>query len=260
MTFAGFFAAHAGGADQTARVLVWEQMLHQALRLLEEAHRRVCSPTGQQELRSLDGWWRIKKSQLNGKACLVPSEDAISEALWREMENIRDEIVLRILPADAAMASVDTLGVAIEQPRKAKVGIGKRSKPTDIRFYRLGSDMLDLRIEAKVVLREGDIKKAYLSKEGLKRFSDAKEPYTNHEIGGMLAYSVTDDKWIWLDRIDNALRASTPPIATFKHRIQAATDETLFSRVPYAVCTGPRNEVLVFHVVLEFACEPDARS
>jgi hypothetical protein len=259
-TFAGFFAAHASGADQTARTLVWEQMLHQGLRLLGEAHRRVCSADSQQELRSLDGWWRTKKSRLNGKSCLVPSEEAISEALWREMEKIRDEIVLKILPADRDMATVDTLGVAIEQPRKAKAGIGKRSKPTDIRFYRLGSDALDLRIEAKVVLREGDIKSAYLSKTGLKRFSDPKEPYTDHEIGGMLAYSVTDDKGIWLNRIDNALRASTPPIPTFMHRIQATTEETLFSRVPYIVRTVHRNEVLVFHVVLEFACEPDARS
>jgi hypothetical protein len=260
MTFAGFFAAHAGGADQTARALVWEQMLHQALHLLEEAHRRVCAPDGQQELRNLGGWWRTKKSKLNGKSCLVPSEEAISEALWREMEKVRDEIVLKIFPADGAMASVDTLGVAIEQPRKAKAGIGKRSKPTDIRFYRFGSSALDLRIEAKVVLREGDIKRAYLSKTGLKRFSDPKEPYTDHEIGGMLAYSVTDDRGIWLDRIDDALRASNPPIPTFKHPIQAATEETLFSCVPYVFHTGPRNEVLVFHVVLEFVCEPDARS
>ena len=87
------------------------------------------------------------------------------------------------------MASVDNLGVAIEQPRKAKAGIGKRSKPTDIRFYRLGSAALDLRIEAKVVLREGDIKSAYLSEIGMKRFSDPKEPYTDYEIGGMMAYS-----------------------------------------------------------------------
>ena len=259
-TFAGFFAVQMNGADQTARVLIWEQLLHQALRLLEEAHRRICSTAGQQELRSLDGWWRSKRMKLNGKACLVPSEEAISEALWREMEKVRDEITLKIVPADAAMASVDTLGVAIEQPRKSKAGIGRRSKPTDIRFYRLGSDMLDLRVEAKVVLREGDIKKAYLSKDGLKRFSDLKEPYTDHEIGGMLAYSVTDDKAMWIDRIDNALRGSNPPIPTFKHRIQAATEETLFSCVPCLVRAGSRNQVLVFHVVLEFACEPDARS
>jgi hypothetical protein len=259
VTFAGFFSAQSGGADQTARVLVWEQMLHQALRLLDEAQRRVCCADGQAQLRKLNGWWRATKPKLNGKYCRVPAEEAISEALWREMEKIREEIVLKLLPADPAMASIDTLQVCIEQPRKSKTGIGKHSKPTDIRFYRLGSEILDLRIEAKVILRERDIKSAYLSKSGLKRFSDPKEPYTDHEIGGMLAYAVTDDKAIWLTRIENALRGSSPPVPTFKHHVHAAPDETLFSRVPYAVRTGVRNEVLVFHIVLEFASEPDAR-
>jgi hypothetical protein len=260
MSFAGFFAAHAGGRDQTARVLVWEQMLRQALRLLGEAHCRVCSASGQAKLRQLDGWWRAKRQQLNGKPVLVPSEEAISEALWEEMEKIKEEIVLKVRPADPSMESIDTLQVCTELPRRNKAGIGKKAKPTDIRFYRIGSEILDLRIEAKVVPREGDLNSAYLSKDGLKRFSNPKEPYTDHEIGGMLAYSVTDDKAVWLVRIDNALRGSNPPIPTFKHRIQAAAEETLFSRVPYVVHTGPRNEVLVFHVVLEFASEPDARS
>ena len=247
MSVAGFFATHAGGTDQTARVLVWEQMLHQALRLLGEAHSRISSASSQEKLCELDGWWRAKRQKLNGKSVLVPSEEAISEALWEEMEKIKEEIVLRLRPADAdpAMASIDTLQVCTERPRRTKAGIGKKAKPTDIRFYRIGSEILDLRIEAKVVLREGDLNRAYLSKHGLKRFSDPKEPYTDHEIGGMLAYAVTDDKAVWLVRIDNALRASNPPIRTFKHRIQAAAEETLFSRVPYAVHTGPRNEVLV---------------
>jgi hypothetical protein len=260
MPFAGFFSAHSGGADQTARVLVWEQMLNQVLRLLNEAERRVCSASSQERLRQLDGWWRVKKSKLNGKSVRVPSEEAISEALSEEMEKIKEEIVLKILPADPSMTSIDTLHVCTEQPRRMKTGIGRRAKPTDIRFYRTNSEVLDLRIEAKVVLREDDLMKTYLSGTGLKRFSDPKEPYTTHEIGGMLAYAMTDDKATWLTRIDDALRGSTPPVPTFKHRVQAASDETLFSRVPYTVRAAARNEVLVFHVVLEFACEPDART
>src|ERR1700733_5624096 len=99
-------------------MLLWEQMLHQALLLLDEAQRRVCSAAGQEDLRKLDGWWRGKKSVLNGKSCRVPSEEAISEALWREIEQIKNEIVLKAFPSEPVMASVDTLGVAVEQPRK----------------------------------------------------------------------------------------------------------------------------------------------
>jgi hypothetical protein len=205
MSFAKFFAVHAGGMDQTARVLVWEQMLHQALRLLGEAHERIRSASGQTRLRQLDGWWRAKKCKVKGKSVLIPSEEAISEALFEEMEKIKEEIILKLRPADPDMTSIDTLQVCTEPPRRRKAGIGRKAKPTDIRFYRIGSEILDLRIEAKVLLRIGDIKSAYLSKHGLKRFSDPKEPYTDHEIGGMLAYAVTDDKAIWLDRIDGAL-------------------------------------------------------
>src|SRR5882762_7014441 len=100
MSFAECFAARAGGTDQTARMLVWEQMLHQALRLLDEAHCRVCSASGQAQLRQLDGWWRPKKYKLNGKPVLVPSEEAVSEALFEEMEKIKEEIVLKLRPAD----------------------------------------------------------------------------------------------------------------------------------------------------------------
>ena len=261
MTLTGFFAKHGRGTDQAARILVWEQMLRQVMFLLHEAHRRVSTTERQRELRGIDGWWRSnKKVRLNGKLCLVPSEEAISEALCREMEAIQREIVLQIFPksTDPSMASIDTLQVCPEQPRRIASGIGKKAKPTDIRFYRIGSAVLDLRVEAKVLLSENDIKKAYLSKNGIKRFSDARDPYTEQEIGGMLAYVVTDDRLIWLGRIEGAMRASVPAISTFKHGIQAATEETLFCSVPYAVA-GPRNEVLVFHVVLEFACEPDAR-
>src|SRR5258708_35579830 len=79
MSVAGFFATHAGGTDQTARVLVWEQMLHQALRLLGEAHSRISSASSQEKLCELDGWWRAKRQKLNGKSALLPSEEATSQ-------------------------------------------------------------------------------------------------------------------------------------------------------------------------------------
>ena len=36
----------------------------------------------------------------------------------------------------------------------------------------------------------------------MRLYTIPKEPYTDHEIGGMLAYAVTDDKAIWLTRIE----------------------------------------------------------
>ena len=82
------------------RALVWEHTLHQAILLLNEAQRRIRMPATQQRLTQLDGWWRTKKSKINGKSTRVPSEEAISEALWEEMERIKEEIVLTNLNAD----------------------------------------------------------------------------------------------------------------------------------------------------------------
>jgi len=259
VTIASFLSSHANGADQTARVLVWERMLHQSLMLLSQAQQRVCSPSLQKELQELDGWWRTARTKLRGKTCRVPSEEAITEALCVEMEKIRKELIVQGLRGNRRLAGLDSLAVAPDQPRNMKTGIGKKSKPTDIRFYRLNSEALDLRVEAKVLIREGDLKASYLSKKGLQRFSDVREPYTDNEIGGMVAYAVTDSQDEWTARIEHALQSSAPPYPTFKYQLDSLPTDTLFSRVPYTVRASIRNEVLVFHFVLEFVCEPDVR-
>lgn len=259
MTIATFLSSQANGIDQTARALIWERMLRQSLLLLAEAQQRICCEPTQTQLHQLEGWWRDAKTQIQGKMFRVPSEEAITEALCVEMEKIRNELVVQGMRGDRRLAGIDTLAVASDQPRNMKTGIGKKSKPTDIRFYRLNSEALDLRIEAKVLIRQADIKSAYLSKKGLLRFSDAREPYSDHEIGGMVGYAVTDSTTKWLSRIEQALQSSAPPYPTFRYQLQSLADDTLFSRVPYKVQTGTRNEVLVFHIVLEFVCDPDAR-
>ena len=126
-------------------------------------------------------------------------------------------------------------------------------------MYKLGSEIIDLRIEAKCLVKDGDIARSYLSSKGLKRFSDPHEPYTDHEIGGMVAYTFCDDRWVWLTKIDSALSASVPPIPTFRHRIHTSPEETLFCRVPYSPRKGTRSKVAVFHLVLEFDSDPPAR-
>jgi hypothetical protein len=257
--FATFFATHSSAAA-IPRALVWEHMLHQAILLLEEAQRRIRTADAQQRLTQLDGWWRPKKSKINGKSVRVPAEEAISEALWEEMERIKEEIILNNTNVDPNLSNLDTLQVSLETPRRRKKGIGKYSKPTDIRFYRTGSEILDLRVEAKVLLRDRDIPKSYVSAHGLRRFSDPGEPYTDHELGGMLAYTISSEKTVWLSKIHDALNAASPPYPTFKYRVRTLQDETLFCRAPYAAKAALRNEVLVFHIVLEFDGDPSART
>jgi hypothetical protein len=247
-------------APNQARELLWEHTIYQVISLLQEAERRMRAPEGQARYAALEGWWRPSKAHLpkRGQA-RIPAEPALSEAIVCEVENLREEIILKIASAPADLLDINALQFSLESPRRRKKGIGSHAKPTDIRVYRLGSEIIDLRIEAKVLIKDRDLRKSYLSARGLKRFSDPDEPYTEHEIGGMLAYTVTDDHSTWLTKIDNALCASVPPIPTFKHRIRAPLDETLFCRVPYSPQKGTRTDLLVFHLVLEFDSDPPAR-
>ena len=259
MTVFSFYST--GMPTNQARELLWEHTIYQVIRLLQEAEKRIRTPEIHAQYASLKGWWREKEISLaKGKKCKVPSEIALSEAIIEEIKHLKEDIVLKVEEAPVGLFDIADLEFSAEVPRRRKKGVGKYAKPTDICVYRLGSEIIDLRIEAKVLIKDGDLRKSYLSKQGLQRFSDPDEPYTEHEIGGMLAYTVSDDRSVWLTKIDKALRASVPPIPTFKTRIHKSAEDTLFCRVPYSPSKrGARTDVLVFHLVLEFDSEPPAR-
>ena len=246
--------------DNQARDLLWEHTVYQVIRLFREAEKRIQSPEGQSRYTALRGWWRPAKHRLKkGGRVRIPSETAVSEAIVEVIETLKENIILRLEPAYDDLVDVDGLQFSLEAPRRRKKGIGRHAKPTDIRVYRLGSEILDLRIEAKSIVTDGDIARSYLSEDGIERFSDRHEPYTDQEIGGMVAYTVCGDRSSWLDKIDRGLSAKVPPIPTFKERIHTSPDETLFCRVPYTPRKGSRNDVLVFHLVLRFDSEPPIR-
>lgn len=191
----------------------------------------------------------------------IPEEEAISEAIVAEIEKLQaDKLMAGSSDGSSLLDTSTELEFAVEQPRTAKKGIGKKAKPTDIRVYRRGSEILDLRIEAKVLLRDGDVGKTYLAANGMGRFSDPLEPYTEHEVGGMLAYTFSDDQSTWTTLIKTGLGSAKPPYANFEHQLGRSADTTLFCRVPFKLKNGSsRSEVLVFHIVLEFDATPAAR-
>ena len=250
----------SGAASNQARELLWQHTVYQVICLFKEAEARIRSPEGQARYTQLDGWWRPARSRLaNGDQARVPSETALSEAIVDEIQSRQEEICLKIGSVPDHLVGIDGLQFSLEAPRRRKKGIGSRAKPTDIRVYRLGSEILDLRIEAKCLVRARDIRRSYLTDAGLKRFSDPHEPYTDHEVGGMVTYTICDDRALWLSRLDNALATSVPPIPTFRCRLHTASEDTLFCRVPCPTNRGTRSEVVVFHLVLEFDCDPPAR-
>jgi len=252
-----FFGNNAAVGKQ----LLWEHTIYQVVRLFEEAERRVRSADGQQRYTNLDGWWRKASHRLNGKnGFKVPEETALSEALFEQMQSAKRDFMLNARSLEPDIADIDSLEFHTEAPRRQKLGIGRKAKPTDFRFYRSGLGDFELRIEAKVITKDTDIAKHYLSGEGLGRFSDPKEPYTDELVGGMISYTVTEDRAAWAGKINAGMVSSSPTIPTFHHPLPPSGQQTLFCQVPFTYSkTPPQSEVLVFHLVLEFDCAPPAR-
>lgn len=237
-------------------------MIYQAILLLDEAERRIRRPNTQRVYESLDGWWRRSAHKIDGKNNFkIPEEPAVSEAIVEQMELAKQDFILNAHRLEPDIAGIDTLEFHAEAPRKRKTGIGRRAKPTDFRFYRSGIGELDLRIEAKVLIKEPDIAREYLSqKNGLGRFSDPSEPYTDAAVGGMIAYTLSADQDTWLTSIRDNMAASSPNIPTFHHSVIPNGQSVLFCRVPFNYSKSPeQSEVLVFHHVLEFDSDPPAR-
>ena len=241
--------------------LLWENLISQVFFLLESAQERIRSAEGQKQYASLDGWWRPTAQTLNGKkGYQVPEETAVSQALEEEMRAIKQEYIIDAHVPNPKLANLDELEFSCEVPRKHKQGIGKKAKPTDFRFYRAGLEGLDLRVEAKVLTKKSDISKNYLSDKGLGRFSDPKEPYTDDLVGGMIAYTVTGDKALWMDQIQSEMDSASPKIDNFRHSLDVGTDQRLYSCVPFKLKKNPpQDNVMVFHLVLEFDSLPSAR-
>lgn len=244
-----------------AKLWLWEHTIYQVTKLFEEAERRVRSPQGQAE-HCIDGWWRNATARINGRAGYrVPEETAVSEALVYEMENVQREFIANRHRLDDNLSDIDLLHFHAEAPRKRRRGIGRKAKPTDFRFYRSGLGGIDLRIEAKVLLRDNDIVRGYLSNQGLGRFSDPVEPYSDDLVGGMVAYTVSSDRTAWEAKISSEIASLTLATPTFTHAVLPSAQPLLYSAVPFGFPTVPaRREVLVFHLVLELDCLPSARA
>jgi hypothetical protein len=255
--FEVFFTSNAA----LGKKLLWEHTIYQVVRLFEEAERRIRSTEGQKHYTGLTGWWRKSAHRINSKnGFKVPEETAVSEALVEQMELVKRDFMLNAHNLEPDIADIDSLEFHAEAPRRQKTGIGRFAKPTDFRFYRSGLGSFDLRIEAKVLTKEAEISKNYLSRDGLGRFSDPKEPYTDELVGGMIAYTVAEDRATWLARISSQMVSASPAISSFQHTLPPSEQQILFSQVPFNYVKSPAQaEVLVFHIVLEFDCTPSAR-
>lgn len=244
------------------KTALWHNVLANAVWALKEAEASLQTPDRHAHYTTKAGWWRTAPKQ--GRK--IPSETAVTEALVDEIERLRRLAASQGASAvsDLGFGNFEHLAFAVEQPRRVKVGLGDKSKPTDIRVYLTGSPAIDLRIEAKTLVSNAEIQTEYLSDRGMMRFCDPHEPYTIEPFGGMVAYTVSATPTEWSDQIKAGLTSTLGAAKVGHRRFHSDQVETLvceLERPAYVdpdgvvgvVSAGPLH---VFHLALQVRTEP----
>lgn len=235
----------------------WLLFLATAISGLREAARRIRG-----ELRphyeGRTGWFGRPRAKGGER---IPTEPAISQALVEVLRRMRAAQLVEGL-GPAAGLDLARLEFGTEVPRRHEGGIGTRALPTDI-MIAVAQDDLDLRVEAKNVLSDADLRREYMGDRGLRRFDDVRSPYSSERYGAMLAYVVDGDAAGWTARIATALPAADPAFVVVN---AVVAGESLVTTRHDRTIDSPehglraRRVTDVLHLVLEFDADPDMRA
>jgi hypothetical protein len=123
-------------------------------------------------------------------------------------------------------------------------------------------DEIDLRIEAKNVIRVSEIDREYLGPRGLGRFEDLRSPYTMERFGGMLAYVMDEDAATWQAGIHQAICAVQPPLTILATTVageplMTTSHDREVDNLLHGIRQRCRTDVI--HLVLEFEADPSLR-
>jgi hypothetical protein len=232
----------------------WHRFLETVLAGLREATRRIRGDLLEHfEGRTL--WFGTERASLGGSR--IPRETSISAALVEVLNMMRARQFVEGRPA---LPGLDLTHVEcrVEIPRRHEAAIGDGSLNTDIMLC-IFHDDLDLRIEAKNILKPSDVSSHYLTGEGLRRFDDVRSPYSSEKYGGMVAYIMDEDHARWRKEIRRALKAAEPRFAVRETTILGETfTTTRHDRVLDCREHGlyERRVTDVIHLTLAFDAKP----
>lgn len=227
----------------------WESFLENALGGLQMAAA---------ELRGNRAGYENRRDWFRSKTSGIPRENSVTQALAEVFGRIRSQH--NIKGAEPGAVDLRHISVACERPRPRDVGISDMSNPTDLSLVFMKGGELDLRIEAKTVLNDKEVKSQYLGKSGLDRFEDGANPYTVQPFGGMVAYVVDLDGASWSEKIVAELEAkvgSTRLRSIVLNGGTHAVSNHAFDLSDAASVT--RKEVDVVHFVIEIDAKPSRR-
>lgn len=209
-------------------------------------------------LRTRKAEFEAKRDWFRPRTSGIPRENSVSRALADLFGLLRSEQAI----SGSGVQAVDLRHISIEceRPRPYDPGISDESKPTDLCLVLLKDNELDLRIEAKTILSDAEIRKHYLGDEGLRRFDDNANPYTVQPFGGMVAYVVDSDAKTWMAKIGEKM--TTAVGASRLSTIKVGVDDHQVSRHRIKVKAGVKEiqrDVDVVHFAIEIDAKPPKR-
>jgi hypothetical protein len=236
---------------------LWIKFLASVIAGLREAAHRIGGEELKPHYEARSGWFgRARKDQGGSR---IPQEEAISQALVEVLTRMRsDQLVEGRFPESIDLTRME---FHVETPRRIEEGIGSQALPTDIMIGVI-QDEIDLRIEAKNVIRVSEIAREYLGPRGLGRFDDSRSPYTMERFGGMLAYVMDEDAATWQARIHQAIHGAQPPLTILSTTVAG---ESLVTTSHDREVDNPLHGIRqrcrtdVIHLVLEFEADPSLR-
>lgn len=242
--------------------VIWEAFVERALVAIKCAAAFLNQPGVLSGLEGDDGWFGSPRTSGPFKGRAIPKENAITEALYERLRDWRSESILsdRAIPG---LPDLVDLSFAIEQPpvrlpvglRRTRSKRGSQAKRTDL-MITVAMQVLDLRLEAKIVLTKSQIGTLYLGPAGAGRFSDPDHPYTLEKFGGMLAYVVDRTDREWHDDISAAVLAAYNGKAS-RFRVGAEEHVASVHDLPPGSRAWPSTKVV--HVALQVETRPSSR-
>lgn len=235
---------------------IWLRFLEKVVAGLREAGRRIRGDL-RPHYEGRPGWLGEPRIGLHGTR--IPAEPAISQALVEVLRRMRAD---QVIQGNAPVPGLDLsrMEFGTEEPRRHEVGIGARALPTDIMIVQ---DDLDLRIEAKTILTDADLRREYLGERGLRRFDDVRSPYSSERYGSMLAYVMNGDVRGWSAMIEAAIRDAQPAFLILRAELSgesfiATRHERLIDSPEHGLRERRTTEVI--HLILEFDAVPTLRT
>lgn len=146
-----------------------------------------------------------KKGPFKGQC--IPTEEGLSGELTERMKDY-----LRSVDEDHVLRKWH-VSFEAEGRVKSKKKKGKFADRTDIRAIGYRVPAPEFVLEAKIIENEGQIETRLLGEAGLGCFLSS-DPYTQSEIGGLIAYTIQDSADVWLARIEKKYVPAIAPSAT----------------------------------------------